>query len=1002
MPSLFETAYPRLKHNPSRRDLAEIYTPTLEEFALAEAVTKEGATRLGFLVTLKTFQRLGYFVPVQEVPVAIVEHLARCSGYLFVPVNFIAYDHSRVRKVHLETIRTKLGIRPYPAGGAEIVERAMVEAARTREDLRDLINVALEELTRHRFELPAFSTLVRTARRIRKEVNSTLYRRVADALSLEEQAKLDALFAEPGFEAATTAWHTAKRDPGGATLSNLKTHIAHYTWLLERKPDIDVSGIIPQAKLERFAAEADSLDAYHVQRLEPAKRTAFVVALLHVKTAKALDDLGDLFCRRVAAIRNKARKALEAHKLAHQDRADELVRTLKEVVSAYQGEGTALERFGGIETVIGHRAETLINECEAHEVYADNNYRPFVWGCYSSDRATLFRLVRALPLKATTQDHSFMPVLAFLLEHEGTRGEWLPLQEPLDLAWVDERWWPLVTGEKRRTLRPRRLHRKHFEACAFNELFRELKSGDVCIEGSLEYADYRAQLISDEELAAGLPEFGEQVGLPLEPQAFITYMKAWLTEQALTTDLTFPENSALTIIDGEPHLKQRRRRVSKRRARYWDKKIDERMQPLTVPDSLADAENLLHLTQFFGLLSGFEPKMEDPRARYLQTLFCYGCNIGPSQTAKSMKGTDRKQLAWVNRRHISEDTLEEAKNHVINAYNRFALPKLWGTGKTASADGTKWDVYEKNLLAEFHIRYGGYGGIGYYHTSDTYIALFSRFIPCGVYEATYILDGPLENDSDIQPDTLYSDTHGQSVPLFGLSFLLGITLMPRIRNWKHLHFVRPDKGLTYRHIDELFKGAPDWDLIRRHLPDMLRIVLSIKAGRISASTILKRLSTYSRKNVVYQAFYELGKVVRTGFLLRYIADPELRDTIQAAMNKSEQFNSFLKWMAFGGEEIRTNDRDLQQKIIKYQHLVANCQIFHTVMQLTRVVKELREEGFEVPEEVLATMNPYRTEHISRLGEYRLDLSRVPPEPHYDFTFAEPEEGGKALHENRPS
>ena len=335
MPSLHETAYPRLKHNPSRRDLAEIYTPTLEEFALAEAVTKEGATRLGFLVTLKTFQRLGYFVPVQEVPVAIVEHLARCLGYLFVPVNFIAYDHSRVRKVHLETIRTKLGVRPYPAGGAETVERVMVEAARTREDLRDLINVALEELSRHRFEFPAFSTLVRTARRVRKEVNSGLYGRVADAISPEEQAKLDALFAEPGFEAATTAWHTAKRDPGGATLSNLKTHIAHYAWLLERKPDIHLADLIPQAKLERFAAEAEGLDAYHVQRLEPAKRTAFIVALLHVKTAKALDDLGDLFCRRVAAIRNKARKALEAYKLAHQDRADALVRTLKEVVSAY-------------------------------------------------------------------------------------------------------------------------------------------------------------------------------------------------------------------------------------------------------------------------------------------------------------------------------------------------------------------------------------------------------------------------------------------------------------------------------------------------------------------------------------------------------------------------------------------------------------------------------------------------------------------------------------------
>jgi len=69
---------------------------------------------------------------------------------------------------------------------------------------------------------------------------------------------------------------------------------------------------------------------------------------------------------------------------------------------------------------------------------------------------------------------------------------------------------------------------------------------------------------------------------------------------------------------------------------------------------------------------------------------------------------------------------------VIHAYHRFDLPRFWGTGKHASADGTKWEMYEQNLLAEYHIRYGGYGGIGYYHVSDNYIARFSHFIPCGV------------------------------------------------------------------------------------------------------------------------------------------------------------------------------------------------------------------------------------------------------------------------------
>lgn len=98
------------------------------------------------------------------------------------------------------------------------------------------------------------------------------------------------------------------------------------------------------------------------------------------------------------------------------------------------------------------------------------------------------------------------------------------------------------------------------------------------------------------------------------------------------------------------------------------------------------------------------------------------------------------------------DDLDQAIQYIINAYNQFDLPKHWGDGKRASADGTMWDLYEQNLLSENHIRYGGYGGIGYYHVSDTYIALFSNFIPCGVWEGIHILDILMNQKTDIQPN----------------------------------------------------------------------------------------------------------------------------------------------------------------------------------------------------------------------------------------------------------
>jgi TnpA family transposase len=314
--------------------------------------------------------------------------------------------------------------------------------------------------------------------------------------------------------------------------------------------------------------------------------------------------------------------------------------------------------------------------------------------------------------------------------------------------------------------------------------------------------------------------------------------------------------------------------------------------------------------------------------------------------------------------------------------------RLWGSGQHVSADGMRWDVYEQNLLAEYHLRYGAWGGVGYYAVSDKYIALFSRFIPCGVWEGTYILDGLVNNASDIQPDIVHADTQGQSTAIFGLAHLLGIKLMPRIRNWKDLTLFRPSKNARYQHIDSLFAEPINWRLIETLLTDLLRVGMSIKAGRLTPSTILRRLGTYSRKNRLYFAMRELGRAVRTGFLLQYLSDPDLRRLILRAMNKSELFNGFLRWVFFGGEGIiAENRRDEQRKIVKYNHLVANLVIFHNVVALTKVIRQLIAEGHHVNADALAVLSPYQTAHINRLGLYTLQLDREPEPIEYDLPLS---------------
>jgi TnpA family transposase len=337
------------------------------------------------------------------------------------------------------------------------------------------------------------------------------------------------------------------------------------------------------------------------------------------------------------------------------------------------------------------------------------------------------------------------------------------------------------------------------------------------------------------------------------------------------------------------------------------------------------------------------------------------------------------ELSFTNRRHVSLPQLEAALKDLINAYHRCDLPRVWGSGTSVAADGTKYELAENSLLAEYSIRYGGYGGIAYYHVADTYIAIFSHFIPCGVWEAIYILEGLLKNTSDIQPTTVHGDTQAQSTPVFGLAHLLGIKLMPRIRNWKDLRFFRPSKDARYKHIDSLFSDTIDWELLETHWQDLLQVVLSIKAGTVSSALLLRKLGSYSRKNRLYQAFRELGRVVRTVFLLHYLSDAELREQITISTNKVEAYNWFAKWLFFGGEGIIPEvDPAEQEKRIKYNHLVASAVAIQNVIDLTRAVRELVHEGYPVKREDLAQLSPYQTRHLKRFGDYV--LTAAPPEP----------------------
>lgn len=983
MATIETTIYPQLKSSYSEKELEGIFKPTDEEINFANLSTRTAQSKLNFLITLKCFQRLGYFPMFNEIPFVIIEYIALELGMDFIKT---LKDHShneRSRDRHIILIREFLKIKPFDSKIQNLLELKLYEYSQSKDDISDLINISIEELVKERVELPAFSTLNRISNTIRFKVYDSYYESVYNKLKKEDVEFIDKLLEIE--EGTNSIWSQIKKDSRNPTLKNLNLLLNRLTLIGNQKKYTFFLKDIPDVKLKRFSSEAKTLDAAGIKRIKPQKRYTITIALLNYRYSKTLDDLTEMLIKIVMKIHNNGRNKLDTYHLERTKVTDNLISNLKNVIVAYRSEGSKEDRFEAMETILKNNNENLLEQCEAHLEYSGNNYFPFLWNYFKGKRSSLLKLLDTLEIKPANNNLGIDKALEFFKNNRKLKRDWIDLDDrEVDLSWIDNRWWKMITGYPNKNVYPKRINRKHFEVCLLTEVVWHLKSGNLFINGSDEFSDYREQLISWKEYDELKESYSEQVELPSEKEEFIDYVKNWLEVNINETDSNFPKNKYLRIENGEPILSKLEKKETPSNLRNMENLIKERLKPLNILDILTDTEHWLNWSSNFNSVSGFETKVDKIEERIISTAFCFGCNLGPTQTSRALESISRKQIHWVDKRYMSLESIENAITTIINAYNAFSLPKYWGSGKGVAADGTKWDLYLQNLLSEYHIRYGGYGGIGYYHVSDNYIALFSHFIPCGVWEAVYILDGLLNNKSDIKPDTIYSDTQGQNAPVFGLAFLLGIRLMPRIRNWKHYTFYKVDKNDSYENIDELFTDSINWDIIRENFDDMMRVVISIKEGKIKSSTLLKKLSTYNKSNKLYQGFRELGRAVRTGFLMNFVNDPEMRSTIQASTNKVEAYNGFAKWSFFGEKGIITrNDREMQKKIIKYNQLVTNCIIFHNANSLTNIIANLIEEGHKIDADIIKSLSPYITGHINRFGKYKLNLKNKPPELNYE-------------------
>jgi TnpA family transposase len=531
-------------------------------------------------------------------------------------------------------------------------------------------------------------------------------------------------------------------------------------------------------------------------------------------------------------------------------------------------------------------------------------------------------------------------------------------------AFIKSRWGSLVrTGEG--------LDRRFYELCVISELRNALRSGDIWVKGSRQFRDFDDYLlpvasfedlkrtnnipvavtpVCEHYLHARLHELNEQMALVNRLAIVNQLPDAILTETGLKItpqDAQVPDD-AQALIDRTSRMLPR----------------------IKITELLMDVDEWTDFTRHFTHVKDDKPAKD--RLLLLSTILADGINLGLSKMAESCPGTTYDVLSWLNGCYIRQENYLLATADLVNAQLRQPFAQHWGDGRTSSSDGQRFrSGGQGESTGHINPKYGNHPGrMIYTHLSDQYAPFSSKVVNVGVRDSTYVLDGLLYHESDLCIEEHYTDTAGFTDHVFALMHLLGFRFAPRIRDLKDTKLYVPKGGPEYLGLAPMLGGSLNVKHITAHWDELMRLAASIKKGTVTASLMLRKLSSYPRQNGMAVALRELGRIERSLFILDWLQNVDLRRRVHAGLNKGEARNSLARAVFFNRlGEFRDRSYEQQRHRASGLNLLTAAIVLWNTVYLDRAVQALRQAGQSIDPTLLAFLSPLGWEHINLTGDY---------------------------------
>ena len=159
------------------------------------------------------------------------------------------------------------------------------------------------------------------------------------------------------------------------------------------------------------------------------------------------------------------------------------------------------------------------------------------------------------------------------------------------------------------------------------------------------------------------------------------------------------------------------------------------------------------------------------------------------------------------------------------------------------------------------------------------------------------------------------------------------------------------------------------DFVEAQWDEVLRFITTIKLKITTASQLFKRLNSYSKQHALYKALKELGKIIKTLFILKYVDDTKFRQAIEKQLNKVEGSHKLAKAISLGNEFLQ-NEKEDQDIAEGCRRLIKNSIICWNYLYLSKkIIATYNEELKDELIDAIRNGSVMRWNHFNLHGEY---------------------------------